>query len=109
MLDLTISGALAVKEAFPDDTVTVFLLPPSLEELRKRLQLRGRESQEQIEKRIETAISDEIPQVYKFDNIIVNDVVSVAGAELLAIIKAEKLKYKRNQEIINELGLKGEN
>ena len=109
MLDLTISGALAVKEAFPDDTVTVFLLPPSLEELRKRLQLRGRESQELIEKRIETAINEEIPQVHRFDNIIVNDDVSVAGAELLAIIKAEKLKYKRNQEIINELGLKGEN
>ena len=61
------------------------------------------------EKIVETAINEEIPQVHRFDNIIVNDDVSVAGAELLAIIKAEKLKYKRNQEIINELGLKGEN
>ena len=108
MLDLTISGAVAVKEAFPDDTVTVFLLPPSIEELRRRLQLRGRESQDQIEKRIETAIKTEIPQVYKFDKIIVNDDLSAASEKLLAVIDAEKLKYKRNQGILDELGLKGE-
>lgn len=108
MLDLTISGAVAVKKAFPDDTITVFLLPPSIEELRRRLQLRGRESQEQIEKRIETAINVEIPQVDKFDCIIVNDVLSTASEKLLAVIDAEKLKYKRNQGILDELGLKGE-
>lgn len=109
LLDLTISGALAVKEAFPDDTVTIFILPPSIDELRKRLQLRGRESSNQIEERIKTALVKEIPQVNKFENVIVNDDVTKACEQLLAIIDAERVKYKRNKNILDELGLKGEN
>lgn len=109
LLDLTISGALAVKEAFPDDTVTVFILPPSIDELRKRLQLRGREGAEQIEERIRTAVITEIPQVNKFENVIVNDDITKACEQLLAIIDAESVKYKRNENILDELGLKGEN
>lgn len=109
MLDLTISGALAVKEAFPDDTVTVFLLPPSIDELKKRLMLRGRESVEQIEERVKFAVCKEIPQVYKFENVIINDNIEKACSELLAIIDAERVKYKRNKDILDELGLKGEN
>ena len=109
LLDLTISGALAVKEAFPDDTVTVFILPPSIDELRKRLHLRGRESSDQIEERIKTALVAEIPQVNKFENVIVNDDITKACEQLLAIIDAERVKYKRNENILEELGLKGEN
>lgn len=109
MLDLTIPGALAVKAAFPNDTVTVFLLPPSISELKKRLLLRGRESSELIQKRLETALTDEIPQADKFDYIIVNDDLKDAGEALLSIINAEKLKYYRNIELLKELGLKGVN
>lgn len=108
LLDLTISGALAVKEAFPDDTITVFILPPSIDELRRRLSLRGREDEKQIEERIKAAVKDEIPQVCKFDYVIVNDDLNKASEDLLAIIDAKRLDYKRNMDILNELGLKGD-
>lgn len=108
ILDLTIAGAVAVKKAFPDDAAIVFILPPSIKELRTRLSNRQRESDSQIEARIFTAVTKEIPQANKFDYIIVNDVLMKAKDRLLAIILAERLKYKRNQEILDKLNLKGE-
>lgn len=109
LLDLTIAGAIAVKEAFPEDAVSIFILPPSIEELRRRLCLRKRETEEQIESRIQTAVEKEIPCVDKFDYVIVNDVLEEASDTLLGIISAEASQYKRNVDILNELNLKGEN
>ncbi len=109
LLDLTIAGAIAVKEAFPEDAVSVFVLPPSIDELRRRLHLRKRETEEQIESRIQTALEKEIPCADKFDYIIINDVLEEASKTLLGIVSAEASLYRRNVNIINELNLKGEN
>lgn len=105
ILDLTISGALAVKREFPESAVIVFILPPSIEELERRLRMRHRESDEQIRERVKWAVEKEIPQVCKFDNVIVNDILDDARDELLTIINAEKLRYVRNRDILDRLGL----
>lgn len=106
ILDLTISGAFKVKKEFPENVVTVFVLPPSIDELEKRLRLRLRETQDQINERVSWACSVEIPKVSNFDYIIVNDVLKEAAEELLTIIRAEKHRSLRNADILNRLGFR---
>lgn len=108
ILDLTISGAIAVKKAFPEDAVTVFVLPPSIEELETRLQYRLRETQDQIKERVENALKNEIPKIGCFDYVLVNDILNDTRDQLLSVVAAERLRYTRNQNILKELNLKGE-
>ena len=103
ILDLTISGALAVKSAFPDDAVIIFILPPSMNELENRLRLRLRETDAQIAERVRWAAAKEIPQAGKFDYVIINDILNEASDELLAVIKAERLKIARNADMADKL------
>lgn len=98
LLEIDIVGALQIKKKF-DDAVFIFVLPPSLNELKNRIVNRGTESSPDIEKRYGAAIS-EIKQVIKYDYAIINDSVSRAVQDIEAIIKAEKCKVLRNYEEI---------
>lgn len=84
VLVLDVQGALSVKEKYPD-SVLVFLKPPSLEELRRRLEDRGTEPPEVIERRMLKA-SWEMQQAGKFDHIVVNDELDKAVDEIIRII-----------------------
>ena len=83
--------ALQVKQAFPE-AVLIFILPPSWEELRARLENRGEDSPEVIELRLKNA-SEEMAQVQKFDFVIINELFETALFDLKAIIHAQRLKY----------------
>lgn len=107
ILDLTISGALAVKKEFPENAVIVFILPPSIEELDKRLHMRSRESDDQIKERVAWAVGNEIRRVENFDYVIINNILEDARDELLTIIHAEKLRCVRNRDVLDRIGLKG--
>ena len=98
LLEIDIVGALQIKEKF-DDAVFVFILPPSLKELKNRIINRGTESLPDIERRHTAAIS-EIKQIIKYDYVIVNDNISKAVQDIEAIIRAEKCKVLRNYEEI---------
>ncbi len=98
LLEIDIVGALQVKERFKD-AVFIFILPPSLEELKSRIVGRGTESVSDIEKRYGSAVS-EIKQVIKYDYAVVNDDVPTAVEDIESIIKAEKCKVLRNYEEI---------
>ncbi len=98
LLEIDIVGALQIKKKF-DDAVFIFILPPSLNELKNRIVNRGTESSSDIEKRYGAAIS-EIKQVIKYDYAIINDNVSRAVQDIEAIIRAEKCKVLRNYEEI---------
>jgi len=93
LFDLTVSGSLALMESYPD-AVTIFLLPPSLTELRCRLVKRATESPEVIERRLLEA-SVEIPKVDLFNYVVINDDLDKAAERIIAIIEAEKHKYSR--------------
>lgn len=97
LLDITIAGSLALEEKYPS-AVTIFILPPSLEELSNRLRGRGTESEELISKRMEMA-KKEILCANKFDYVVVNDELSKTVDNIASIIKAEKLRYDRNNGI----------
>ena len=101
LLEIEMIGALNVKEMCPD-AVLVFVLPPSLAELKKRLVGRGTETEEQIERRFSLAY-EEIQTLGKYDYFVVNDVVKKSAEEIDTILLAEKNKVSRySEEIINE-------
>lgn len=84
VLVLDVQGALSVKAQYPD-SVLVFLKPPSLEELRRRLEERGTDPPEVIERRMLKA-SWEMQQAVKFDHVVVNDEIDKAVDEIIHII-----------------------
>ena len=88
ILELDIQGALQVKEAFPD-TKTIFIIPPSYEDLSSRLSKRAQDSQEEIKKRLKEA-KKEVEIGKKFDQIIVNDNFSLALEDLKKFIFTEE-------------------
>ncbi len=84
ILDIEVQGAAQVKAAYPE-AVTVFVLPPSLEELERRLTSRGTETPEKIALRLETA-RREIPLAATYDHQIINDDLANAAAAMKEII-----------------------
>lgn len=91
LLEIDYQGALQVREAFPH-AVLIFILPPSWEELRARLENRGEDAPEVIELRLRNA-RNEMAQVGKFDFVIINELFESALFDLKAIIHAQRLKY----------------
>ncbi len=91
IMDITVPGAMAVKKAFPEDSVTVFILPPSLEELERRLRGRNTETEEEISRRLGKA-SDEMEQQDAFQYKLVNDNIESAANRLLEILSEAKQK-----------------
>ena len=91
-LEIEVKGFLQIKKAYPE-CVSIFICPPSFEELRLRLEGRGTESPEVIEERLRTAES-EIGYKDMFDYIVVNDDVDRAAREVMSIISDIKDKEK---------------
>lgn len=103
ILELEVEGALNIKEQFPE-SVTVFMVPPSLDELRYRIEGRGTEKPEVIEKRLRKA-RHELNFINKYDYITINNTVEDSVKEINSILIAEKLKSQRNSNILTELGI----
>ncbi len=97
LLDVDIQGARAIKQAYPRDAVAVFVLPPSMRELERRLRARGTDSDAQVRRRL-ARVREELnalgaPGTY--DYVIRNDEQERATAELLAITVAERCRVER--------------
>ncbi|WP_457631687.1 guanylate kinase [Oceanithermus sp.] len=88
LLEIEVQGALQVAEKVPEAQL-IFVIPPSLSELRRRLLLRGKDSLEKIEKRLERA-REEIAMADRFHYVVVNDVLEDAVADLERIILARR-------------------
>ena len=95
LFDITIEGSLALNRKFDVDTVTIFILPPSMEELENRLRGRGTETEEKIQKRL-TQAKAEIGRADEFEYLVTNGDLDTAAREIVAIITAEKLKASKN-------------
>lgn len=101
IIEVDVNGAAQIRKKLPE-AVTVFIMPPSFEELKRRLVGRGTESEELIEKRLRSAL-DEIRRAGEYDYIIVNDDAAAASQSLMSVIKACRLKTERQKNIINEV------
>ena len=98
ILEIEVQGAMQVKENMPE-CVTIFVAPPSIDELAKRLKGRNTETDDVIKLRVETA-KEEVKQAGNYDYIIVNDMVEKAIDDISSIIKAERCK---KESVIDEL------
>ena len=91
ILDIDVQGARQLREAGGTGAVSIFILPPSLEVLRLRLEKRGANSAEDLERRMKTAV-EEIGEYKNYDYVIVNDVFEKALDDLRAVVLAERVK-----------------
>lgn len=91
ILEIDFQGAIQIKKAFAN-AVLIFILPPSWEELRSRLERRGEDSPEIIELRLKNA-APEMAQAHLFDFVIINELFERALFDLKAIVHAQRLKF----------------
>jgi len=101
ILEIDIQGALQVKKNYPMG-VFIFILPPSLAELKTRIEGRGTDSKEVILRRMESAY-DELNYAFQYDYAVLNDQVEVAAEKIKHIIEAEKNRVIRKKEIISKI------
>ena len=91
ILEIDFQGAVQIKRIFTN-AVLIFILPPSWEELRARLERRGEDTPEVIELRLKNA-AEEMAQAREFDFVIINELFETALFDLKAIVHAQRLKF----------------
>lgn len=91
--DLDIQGMRSCKQKLPG-TVTIFILPPSIKELQRRLARRGTEMDEELQRRRE-ALEQELACIHEFDYLVINDKLEKAIRDVLGIIRSERLRTSR--------------
>jgi len=87
VLDIDVKGAIHVQQQFPETTLSLFIEPPSVDELKRRLESRGTESEESLNARVSKA-SYELPFKHSFHHIIVNDDLEKAKTQAEAIVRS---------------------
>ena len=101
VLDIEVQGARQVAEKMPE-AIKIFLITPTLEELRNRLEKRGTETPETIEGRLRRA-REEYAEADFYDYIIINDKVETAAEELSAILLAEQCRFRSRSQWLREI------
>lgn len=111
LFDMDWLGARQMKEKAPDDVVTIYILPPSIKELRRRLESRATDSAEVINKRM-AQFKDKVSHWNEFDYVIVNVNLNETICKVQKIISGERMKRVRQvglQDFVNELVRESEN
>src|SRR5262249_39256094 len=101
LLDIDVQGAAQVRKVMPQ-AVLIFILPPSFKALSKRLQTRGLDSPEVIQRRLQAAAS-EAARYKEFDYVIINDDLEKASQALVTITRAERLRPVRIEAEIQRI------
>ncbi len=97
LLEIDVQGALQIKKKYKE-AIFIFLIPPTMDELRSRLEIRGTESKEDIDRRFNNAFK-ELDFVGEYDYFVVNNTVEQAVTDIKNIIAAERLRVKRHKRI----------
>ena len=101
LLEIDVQGALQIKKKYKE-AVFIFLIPPTMDELRSRLVKRDTETEDEIETRYRNAFR-ELDFVGEYDYFVINDVIDNAAKDIETIIAAEKLRVKRHKNIKKEV------
>ncbi|MGN1481198.1 guanylate kinase [Porcipelethomonas sp.] len=101
ILEIEVQGAMQVKKLCPDG-IFIFIVPPSVKELERRLKKRGTETDDVISRRVAEA-AGEIKQASNYDYVVVNAALEDAVEDFKTIVKAEKLKTAYAENLINEV------
>lgn len=101
ILEVDVNGAAQIRKKVPE-AISIFIMPPSYEALKKRLSSRGTDSPEVIEKRLKVALS-EMERADEYDYIVVNDDLDIAVEDFLSVILSHRLETPKQKHLINEV------
>ena len=101
LLKIEVEGAGNIRKAIPD-ALSVFIVPPSIEELERRLRGRNTETEESIQKRLKEAIK-ELARANEYDYIVINDNADLCTEQVIKILESEKLRYCRMADFVNDM------
>ena len=101
VIEVDVNGAAQIREKMPE-AVSIFIMPPSFAELKRRLSGRGTESEELIQKRLTSALG-EIKRAVEYDYIVVNQDIAAAADDIMSVILSSRLKTDRQTKIIDEV------
>ena len=101
VIEVDVNGAAHILEKMPE-AVSIFIMPPSFAELKRRLSGRGTESEELIQKRLTSALG-EIKRAAEYDYIVVNKDIAAAADDIMSVILSSRLKTDRQTKIIDEV------
>ena len=101
LIDVDIQGAQAIKRKFPE-SISIFIVPPSIEILRERLRGRSTESKKSLDQRTKNAL-EEISRCMEYDFIVINDDINKAASEIEAIIIAQRARKERRLAHVRKL------
>ncbi|MFN0138823.1 MAG: guanylate kinase [Pyrinomonadaceae bacterium] len=99
VVEVDVQGALQIMEKLPEDSISVFILPPSFEVLRARLTARATEDQEELRTRLKNSF-DEVMQYSRFDYVVINEDLASATRQLASIVLAERNRTVRQASAI---------
>jgi guanylate kinase len=102
VLEIDVQGAFQVKQKLPE-SVAIFILPPSRQELERRLRSRGMDSEEEIARRLAKARDEIVASEKIYDYCVVNDDVTRAGSEAQAIVTALRCSSERRRDRVNQV------
>jgi len=100
-IEVDVNGAASIRRALPE-AISVFIMPPSVKELKRRLEKRKTDTPQQIEKRLNAALR-EIPRAMEYDYIIINDDLELAAQQLCDVIRISELSSYQRKNIIKEV------
>ena len=100
ILEIDVQGAQQIKEMFPQ-TILIFIMAPSMSEVKRRIKARGKETKEQILERFKVAYN-ELNEIPKYNYVVVNDNLEEAVSKVEAILLSEKCRVDRIEEIAVE-------
>ncbi|MBO5322437.1 MAG: guanylate kinase [Clostridia bacterium] len=100
-IEVDVNGAESIRKKLPE-AISIFIMPPSFEELKRRLSSRGTETEEIITLRMAAAL-DEIKRAVEYDYIVVNDDLSTAVEDIISIIRGSKFSIKKQKNLIDEV------
>ncbi len=101
MMDVDVQGARNLREIYPDG-IFIYLMPPSMKELKARLSRRGTEDEASFEQRLEDAVT-EIESLASFDYLVINDELEKTVDEIAWIIRSERLKVGRISDLTKKI------
>ncbi|MBO5211672.1 MAG: guanylate kinase [Clostridia bacterium] len=99
LIEVDVNGAKEICQKLPE-AITVFIMPPSYKELKRRLSGRGTETQDLIDKRMKEALN-EIARATEFDYIVVNDDIQTAVDDIIEVMSSSRLALKRQKNLID--------
>ncbi|SHI45219.1 guanylate kinase [Thermoclostridium caenicola] len=101
ILEIEVEGSMKIKEMFRD-SILCFIVPPSYEELARRLRSRNTEDEETIQRRLKRAL-EEFQYIDRYDYVVLNDSIEEAAQRFVSIVRAEEMRTFRNKALIDQL------